>query len=134
MIHTACTPGKAGLSMNSVTRRCGDASLAASYAIGEMDLKLAVAIVQEEDADLAVRELIAAGLPVTRISTTGGYLKTGSATLLMALNDEQLDVATEVLRRTCKRREQVMAKGNGGKATVGGAVVFLLPLDGIIRL
>lgn len=97
-------------------------------------MQLAVAIVQEEDADAAVRELIARRLPVTRISTTGGYLKTGNATLLMAVNEEQLEEATEVLRRTCKRREQVTSKGNGGKATVGGAVIFLLRLDGLIRL
>jgi uncharacterized protein YaaQ len=97
-------------------------------------MKLAVAIVQEEDADKAVEELIASRLPVTRIATTGGYLGTGNATLLMALDDHQLERATEVLKRVCKRRERVASRGNGGKATVGGAVIFLLQLDGLIKL
>lgn len=99
-----------------------------------MLLQLAVAIVQEEDADAAVNALIERGLAVTRIATTGGYLKIGSATLLLAVDEEQLEVATEVLRATCKRREQVVSKGNGGKATVGGAVVFLVKLEGLIRI
>ena len=99
-----------------------------------MALQLAVAIVQEEDADNAVDALIARRLAVTRIATTGGYLKIGSATLLMAVDEEQLEVATEVLRSTCQRRERVVSKGNGGKATVGGAVVFLVKLEGLIRL
>jgi uncharacterized protein YaaQ len=99
-----------------------------------MPLQLAVAIVQEEDADAAVNALIARRLAVTRIATTGGYLKTGSATLLMALDDDQLEVATAVLRSTCRRRERVVSKGNGGKATVGGAVVFLVKLEGLIRI
>ncbi len=97
-------------------------------------MKLAVAIVQEEDADRAVDELIACSLPVTRIATTGGYLRTGNATLLMALHDHQLEQATEILKRVCKRRERAASRGNGGKATVGGAVIFLLQLDGLIRI
>lgn len=99
-----------------------------------MALQLALAIVQEEDADAAVNALIDSGLPVTRVATTGGYLKTGSATLLMAVDEKQLDVATDVLRSTCRRRERVVSKGNGGKATVGGAVIFLVKLEGLVRI
>lgn len=99
-----------------------------------MALQLALAIVQEEDADAAVNALIDSGLAVTRIATTGGYLKTGSATLLLAVDEKQLDVATDVLRSVCRRRERAVSKGNGGKATVGGAVVFLVKLEGLIRI
>lgn len=97
-------------------------------------MQLLIAIVQEEDADAAIGELIARKFAVTKMATFGGYLKTGNTTLLLAVDEDQLNEATQVLEQYCGRREQTSSKQNGGKATIGGGVVFRLKLDGMTRL
>jgi len=61
-------------------------------------MKLIIAIVPDEIAEAAVPGLLAAGLRVTRVASTGGFLRRGNTTLLLGLPPEQVDAALGLLR------------------------------------
>jgi uncharacterized protein YaaQ len=61
-------------------------------------VKLVIAIVPDEIADAAVPRLLEAGLRVTRVASTGGFLRRGNTTLLLGLEPEKVDQALGLLR------------------------------------
>lgn len=92
-------------------------------------MKLVVGIVQDEDADDVVRDLSDSGLPVTKIGSTGGFLRSGNATLLMGVDDEQLREIMEIVRTRSGKREEPISTTTHTKASLGGAVVCVLGLE-----
>jgi uncharacterized protein YaaQ len=100
---------------------------------GRQALKLVVAIVQEDDADSVVRELVESGLPVTKIASTGGFLRAGNATLLIGVGGEELPRVKEIIQAKCLRREVPISASVDDKAVVGGAVVFVVSLEELVK-
>ena len=104
-------------------------------------MKLIIAIVQDEDAARLVSQLMNDGFGVTKLATTGGFLRAGNTTLLVGVDDEKFDKAMGVVERVCKSRKQIatqptsMAGVNGVyspypiEVTVGGATVFVLDVE-----
>jgi uncharacterized protein YaaQ len=68
-------------------------------------VKLLFAIVQASDADSAAARLRADGHRFTRLGSTGGFLETANATLILAVEDEAVPAVVEALRETCSGRE-----------------------------
>jgi uncharacterized protein YaaQ len=56
-------------------------------------MKLIVAIVQDEDAGRLVSSLMNEGYGVTKLATTGGFLRAGNTTLLIGVEDDKLEGA-----------------------------------------
>ncbi len=101
-------------------------------------MKLVIAIIQEEDAASALDTLNHCGYRVTRIATQGGWLKRANTTLLIGMNDNQVDHATKVLARVAGRRTKVVESPGDAlhgiapsEVTVeaGGAIVFVVDID-----
>ena len=98
-------------------------------------MKLITAIVNKEDSKNVCNELIKAKFYVTRLATTGGFLRAGNTTLLMGVNDDKLDGAIKIIEKVCKSRKQIapspspIAGGTGAyvpypiAVMVGGAVI-----------
>ncbi len=61
-------------------------------------MKLMIAIVHHTDGEEIMRALIDAHFRVTRIASSGGFLRRGSATLLLALPAEQVPSAIQLVR------------------------------------
>ena len=87
------------------------------------------------------------GFGVTKLATTGGFLRAGNTTLISGVEDEQLDPALSIIERVCKSREQItasathMSGGTSGvyvpypiKVTVGGATVFVLEVSQFLKV
>ena len=53
-------------------------------------MKMILTIVRNEDAPLLLNELNEKKYYVTKLATTGGFLKKGNTTLLMGIEDEQV--------------------------------------------
>ena len=53
-------------------------------------MKLIVAIVQAYDTDRLLRTVTSAGFRVTRIQSTGGFLRAGNSTVFMGVEDERV--------------------------------------------
>ena len=109
-------------------------------------MKLIVAIVQDEDASRLVSSLMNEGYGVTKLATTGGFLRAGNTTLLVGVEDDRFEGAMGVIEKVCKSRKQIAtspspAAGASGvyvpypiEVMVGGATVFVLSVDQFIKL
>lgn len=111
-------------------------------------MKLIIAIVQDEDASRLVSQLMKNGYGVTKLATTGGFLRAGNTTLLIGVDDEKLHCVMEIIEQVCKSRKQVTTApstmGTMGsmhaaasypvEVTVGGATVFVLSVDQFVKL
>jgi uncharacterized protein YaaQ len=64
-------------------------------------MKLIIAILRDEDSEPVSQALIEAKFRVTRIASTGGFLRRGSTTLMIGVEDEQLENAVQVVRENC---------------------------------
>jgi uncharacterized protein YaaQ len=64
-------------------------------------MKLILAIVHDSDSDAVTQALTSADFRVTRVASTGGFLRRGMTTLLIGLEAEQVEPAIQVLRKTC---------------------------------
>ncbi len=111
-------------------------------------MKLIIAIVQDEDASRLVNQLMKNGYGVTKLATTGGFLRAGNTTLLIGVDDEKLHCVMEIIEQVCKSRKQITAAPSsmgsmGGmpgaasypvEVTVGGATVFVMSVDQFVKL
>ncbi len=104
-------------------------------------MKLLFAVVQAKDVEACADALTAGGFVCTRFATQGGFLDTNNCTLMLGVEDAQVDEVLNILRRHAKRRVEMLDNAlpmSGALAPVmappldveiGGATVFVVPLD-----
>ncbi len=63
-------------------------------------MKMIILIVKDSEADALTRALTSSEYRVTRIASTGGFLRSGVATLLLGVDDLQVDSAIKLIRET----------------------------------
>lgn len=109
-------------------------------------MKLIIAIVQDDDASELIDVLTEAGFRVTKLATTGGFLKAGNTTLMIGVEVEKVDEVLGVIEETCKTRDQVVTSpspvaGSTGvyvpypvEVEVGGATIFVVDVDKFIKI
>ena len=71
-------------------------------------MKLVVAVVHADDAGPCSTSLTEAGFDCTRLATSGGFLQKGNATLLVGVDDTQVDTVIEVLRHSARSRNEYL--------------------------
>lgn len=104
-------------------------------------MKLAVAVVHEQDATRAVEVLGGRGFGVTRLNSEGGFLQRRNSLLLMGIDDNLVEEVISTLRSVCKPRHEQLGGHGEQRATeadveveVGRATVFVLDLGRVERL
>jgi uncharacterized protein YaaQ len=109
-------------------------------------MKLIVAIVHHEDAGALVDGLLDREFRVTRLHSSGSFLKQSNATIIVGAEDDQVEPILEIVRATCTPRTQIvnpmppiMEPGEFFmpyplEVEVGGATVFVLPVERFERL
>lgn len=109
-------------------------------------MKLIIAIVQDEDSSRLIGNLMNEGFGVTKLATTGGFLRAGNTTLLVGVDDDKFDGAMAVIEKVCKSRKQIATSpspvaGTTGvyvpypiEVVVGGATIFVLNVEQFIKL
>ena len=109
-------------------------------------MKLVIAIVQDEDASRLMSNLMNEGYSVTKLATTGGFLRAGNTTLLLGVDDNKYDGAMAIIEKVCKSRKQIATSpstmsGSPGvyvpypiEVMVGGATVFVLNVEQFIKM
>ncbi|WP_376792834.1 cyclic-di-AMP receptor [Thermoflexus sp.] len=73
-------------------------------------MKLILAVLPEKAATLASDRLVAQGYRVTRLASTGGFLRRGNTTLLIGVEDEHVETALRLLREA---RQQTRGDPSG---------------------
>ena len=95
-------------------------------------MKLIIAIVQGEDAGQVINALLAAGHRLTRINTTGGFLRRGNATLLVGVEDPQVDEVINLIQANCRQRSEPAPLEKGLPAFA--ATVFVVNTSHFVRV
>lgn len=73
-------------------------------------MKLIIAIIRDVDTDSVSRALMEENLRVTQIASTGGFLRRGNSTLLIGLEDDQVDIALNIIRQNCSHSSDINDK------------------------
>jgi uncharacterized protein YaaQ len=109
-------------------------------------MKLVLSIVHSDDASGLIDSLTKKNFRATRINTAGGFLKESNATILLGVEDEQVDEVLQTIQQNCQTRTQyinplppVMEPGEfympyPVEVQIGGATVFVLEIDAFVRL
>ena len=85
-------------------------------------MKLILAIVQDKDSNRLANEFIDANIRATKLSSTGGFLKAGNSTFIIGIEDDTTPVTLDI-----SLDGQVPYPV---EVEVGGATVFVLPVEG----
>ena len=110
-------------------------------------MKLIICIVQDEDASDVIDALTEENYRITKLATTGGFLKSGNTTLMTGVDEDKVTSAVETIKKICKQHKEVITMPNhlndseAGFMTqypveinVGGATVFVLDVDQFIKI
>ncbi len=103
-------------------------------------MKLLFTIIQDQDAPDLLNVLMESGFRATRLASTGGFLRAGNTTLLIGVEAGQVNTVLDLVKRTCKRREQVdpiplipFARGKVDSRVehvmIGGANIFSVDVE-----
>lgn len=104
-------------------------------------MKLIIAIVQDKDSNRLSSQFIEANVRATKLSTTGGFLRSGNTTFMIGIEDERVDEVLAMIKETSHARKQFMtppvnldvtmdgASAYPVEVQVGGATVFVLPIE-----
>jgi uncharacterized protein YaaQ len=109
-------------------------------------MKLVVAVVHSDDAAPCVDALSERGYGVTRLNSSGGFLKQGNSTLVAGVEDEEVEEAVSIIRDNCRTRMQLMnpyppipdspdiAVSHPVEVQVGGATIFVMAVERFEKL
>jgi uncharacterized protein YaaQ len=76
-------------------------------------MKVIIAIVRDTDDQKVLSRLVASDYRVTRVASTGGFLRRGNVTLLIGVEEPKVQGVIDLLRETCSPPEP-----GQGRATV----------------
>ena len=102
-------------------------------------MKMILGILNNDDSPLAIQHLTKDGFFVTKLSTSGGFLRAGNVTILVGVEDEKVQPVIDIIHQHAHSRMQLMpAVSEAGVAffptmpvevRVGGATIFVLDVD-----
>jgi len=102
-------------------------------------MKMVLAVIDKDDAPNVEQNLVRGGFGITKLSTTGGFLRSGNVTILVGVDDDKTQEVLDIIREHSKSRTQHMPVMTGGETSymspmpvevpVGGATVFVLNVE-----
>lgn len=104
-------------------------------------MKLVLAIINDEDAQKLISHLNKNSFQVTKLASTGGFLRVGNTTILIGVEEEKLEQVLELIKEKCHTTKRITAAGqpyaNGAEGylpypievTAGGATVFVVDVE-----
>ena len=107
-------------------------------------MKLILAIVSNDDVNNVSAALTKENYSVTRLATTGGFLKAGNTTVIVGTDDDKVQHCIEIIGNESKQRTEIVpstASYDIGRyasfpveVTVGGATIFVVNVEDFIKL
>lgn len=114
---------------------------------GADSMKMIYAIVHGDDSEMVIEELNKQHFSVTKIASTGGFLKKGSTTLMIGTEDDRVKDAVDTIKRECSTRKKVVVNtpyighglGSGYmgipvNVEVGGATIFVMDVEEFYKI
>lgn len=107
-------------------------------------MKLVLAVVANNVAEAITDALLTAGFRTTRLASTGGFRREGNTTIMMGVDDEDIEPVLAILRSgarssASRKKEAAAAAAAAADPSVavqpsGHGAVFVLPLEEHIQL
>ena len=106
-------------------------------------MKLIFAIVSSDDSNNVVSSLMKSNFSATKLSSTGGFLRAGNATILVGCDDDRVEDAINAIGEEAKKRTEIVptsAAYDIGRfsfpveVTIGGATIFVVNVDQFVKL
>ena len=104
-------------------------------------MKLVVTVVQDKDSNRLSNAFIESDIRATKLSSTGGFLRSGNTTFLIGIEDDRVEEVLGIIKEVSKKRSEYVTPSvnvdSPIEATstypieveVGGATVFVLPVE-----
>lgn len=97
-------------------------------------MKLIYAIVNSDDTYRVSNALVKNGFYATKLSSTGGFLKAGNTTFLIATENDKVDKVIEVIKEKSQKRKAFVPSANNEvnfpvEINVGGATIIVTDID-----
>lgn len=104
-------------------------------------MKLVMAIIHDEDAFQIIDLLNENGYSVTKLASTGGFLRAGNTTIICGVEDDKVGELVDIIETKCHSRKQITSVNSTHvnstenyipypvEVTVGGATVFVLDVE-----
>lgn len=102
-------------------------------------MKLIVTIMSKDDASMVVSALTEEKIQVTKLSTAGGFLNMGNATLLIGIEEHKVEKVISIISEYSSKRKQIMPNSMPPElgissvlpfeVTAGGATIFVINVD-----
>jgi len=77
--------------------------------IAAMEMKLVVAIVQNDDADELIENLTAADYRATRLASTGGFLRQGNTTIIVGVPAQEVNNVVNIIAMQEQNPKQIVS-------------------------
>ena len=107
-------------------------------------MKIVLAIVANEDGPALISTLNKGNFQVTKLASTGGFLKSGNTTLLIGVEDDKVAQVLEIIgKESCQRTEIIPSTATYDigryaafpiEVQVGGATIFVLDVDRYVEI
>ena len=109
-------------------------------------MKLIMCIVDDIDAYSVLDELNQRKIQVTKLSSTGGFLKKGNTTLLIGLQDDLVPEVVDLVKSLCHPKDELISMdvlsllGYGYSEPyainikTGGATIFVLNIEDHVKV
>ena len=107
-------------------------------------MKLVFAIVSNDDASAVSSALTKNNFYMTRLATTGGFLRAGNTTIIVGTEDDLVEKCIDVIGSEAKRRTEIVpttASYDIGRyasfpveVQIGGATIFVIDVEQFKKL
>ncbi len=88
-------------------------------------MKLILTVLSDNETEPVSYNLIQSGFRVTRIASTGGFLRRGMSTLMLGVEDEKVQQAIQLINQSLSTAKEPDEKHG---------VIFVLPVEGHIQI
>lgn len=100
-------------------------------------MKMVFAIISSDDSNQLTNTLNQKGFSVTRLATSGGFLRAGNTTLMVGVDNENVQSVINIISEQCQTRTSIAAPGiqvsgfNDYPVEVetGGATIFVIDVE-----
>lgn len=96
-----------------------------------MNMKMIIAIVQDKYTDDLIDRFLDEDIYVTRLSSTGGFFKSGNSTLLLGCKEDELERIDNIFKEITEEEEVHSEKGD---FKISGATIFVVDLEDSKRI
>lgn len=109
-------------------------------------MKLVIIVTQKKDSKKLEEALVENNYQLTKLDSSGGFLKKKNHTFLVGINDEKLDSLLELVGNICKKRKEIVTAPdfggtlgetlitNGAKVQEGGATIFVTEVSKFMKV